>query len=295
MDIKKINILNYKCFDDIEIDNIKPINIIIGKNNIGKSSILDIIEGIYGTRKINDNTKIILKKEMDDSIISSVFQKHTSGGTIGGNHYEFGKKYISQDISFVRKSNSSNEIPDNFEKYNAHLPINQIDYWTRVAHGIKIEPRVTKRILAERNIFPENNDDSMSVDSNGNGITRIITNYLNRSKYDENLVKNELLQKLNLIMGDDAHFTEIVTQQIESSEGTKWEIYLREEGKGRIPLSESGSGLKTILMVLVYTILIPNVEHKKISQYIFLFEEMSLPISSCNEELFFSSINEVFL
>lgn len=274
MDIKKINILNYKCFDDIEIDNIKPINIIIGKNNIGKSSILDIIEGIYGTRTINDNTKIILKKEMDDSIISSVFQKHTSGGTIGGNHYEFGKKYIGQDISFVRKSNSSNEIPDNFEKYNAHLPINQIDYWTRVAHGIKIEPRVTKRILAERNIFPENNDDSMSVDSNGNGITRIITNYLNRSKYDENFVKNELLQKLNLIMGDDAHFTEIVTQQIESGEGTKWEIYLREEGKGRIPLSESGSGLKTILMVLVYTILIPNVEHKKISQYIFLFEEL---------------------
>lgn len=274
MDIKKINILNYKCFDDIEIDNIKPINIIIGKNNIGKSSILDIIEGIYGSRTINDNTKIILKKEMDDSIISRVFPKGTSGGTIGGNYYEFGKKYIGQDISFVRKSNSSNEIPDDFEKYNAHLPINQINHWTRVAHEIKIEPRITKRILAERNIFPENNDDSMSVDSNGNGITRIITNYLNRSKYDENLVKNELLQKLNLIMGDDAHFTEIVTQQIESSEGTKWEIYLREEGKGRIPLSESGSGLKTILMVLVYTILIPNVEHKKISQYIFLFEEL---------------------
>ena len=274
MDIKKIKILNYKCFNDIEIDNIKPINIIIGKNNIGKSSVLDIIEGIYGSRTISDNTKIILKKEMNEEIIKNIFHKGSYGGTIGGEHYEFGKKYIGQDISFVRKSNSSNEIPDDFEKYNAHLPINQIDYWTGAARGIKIEPKVTKRILAERNIFPENNDDSMSVDSNGNGITRIITNYLNRSKYDENLVKNELLQKLNLIMGDDASFTEIVTQQIESNEGTKWEIYLREEGKGRIPLSESGSGLKTILMVLVYTILIPNVEHKKISQYIFLFEEL---------------------
>ena len=220
------------------------------------------------------NTKVILKKEMDDSIISSVFQKSASGGTIGGNHYEFGKRFIGKDISFLRKPDSSNQIPDDFEKYNPDLPINQIDHWSRVAHGIKIVPKVTKRILAERNIFPENNDDNMSVDSNGNGITRIITNYLNRSKYDENLVKNDLLQKLNLIMGDDANFTEIVTQQIDSSEGTKWEIYLREEGKGRIPLSESGSGLKTILMVLVYTILIPNVEHKKISQYIFLFEEL---------------------
>ena len=274
MDVKKIDVLNYKCFTDIHIDNIKPINIIIGKNNIGKSSVLDIVEGIYGSRTINMNTKIILTKEMDEDVISRVFQKSTSGGTIGGNHYEFGKKYIGQDISFIRKSDSSNQIPDDFEKYNPHLTINQIDYWSRVAHSIKIDPKVTKRILAERNIFPEDNDDNMIVDSNGNGITRIITNFLNRSKYNENLVKNDLLQNLNKIMGDDANFTEIVTQQIDSAEGTKWEIYLREEGKGRIPLSESGSGLKTILMVLVFTILIPNVEHKKISQYIFLFEEL---------------------
>lgn len=274
MDVKKIDVLNYKCFTDIHIDNIKPINIIIGKNNIGKSSVLDIVEGIYGSRTINMNTKIILTKEMDEDVISSVFKKSTSGGTIGGNHYEFGKKYIGQDISFIRKSDSSNQIPDDFEKYNPHLTINQIDYWSRVVNSIKIDQKVTKRILAERNIFPEDNDDNMIVDSNGNGITRFITNFLNRSKYNENLVKNDLLQNLNKIMGDDANFTEIVTQQIDSAEGTKWEIYLREEGKGRIPLSESGSGLKTILMVIVFTILIPNVEHKKISQYIFLFEEL---------------------
>ncbi len=274
MDVKKIDVINYKCFSNIHIDNIKPINIIIGKNNIGKSSVLDIIEGIYGSRAININTKIILTKEMDEDVISRVFQKNTSGGTIGGNHYEFGKKYIGQDISFIRKPDSSNQIPDDFEKYNPNLTISQIDYWSRVARSIKIDSKVTKRISAERNIFPEDNDDNMIVDSNGNGITRIITNYLNRSKYNENLVKHDLLQNLNKIMGEDANFTEVVTQQIDSAEGTKWEIYLREEGKGRIPLSESGSGLKTILMVLVFTILIPNVDHKKISQYIFLFEEL---------------------
>ena len=274
MDVKKIDVINYKCFSNIHIDNIKPINIIIGKNNIGKSSVLDIIEGIYGSRAININTKIILTKEMDEDVISRVFQKNTSGGTIGGNHYEFGKKYIGQDISFIRKPDSSNQIPDDFEKYNPNLTISQIDYWSRVARLIKIDSKVTKRISAERNIFPEDNDDNMIVDSNGNGITRIITNYLNRSKYNENLVKHDLLQNLNKIMGEDANFTEVVTQQIDSAEGTKWEIYLREEGKGRIPISESGSGLKTILMVLVFTILIPNVEHKKISQYIFLFEEL---------------------
>ena len=32
-------------------------------------------------------------------------------------------------------------------------------------------------------------------------------------------------------MGDDANFTEIVTQQIKYNESTKWEIFLREEDK----------------------------------------------------------------
>lgn len=274
MDIKRINVSDYKCFGEICIENIKPINIIIGKNNIGKSSVLDVIEAIYGTRKIDLSTKILLTKEMDDGVISGVFHNNTTGGTIGGNHYDFGKKYIGQDFTFLRKSDSSNQIPDDFEKHNSHLPTAQIDYWSRVAHAIKIEPKITKRILAERNIFPESNDNNMDVDSNGNGVTRIITNFLNRSKYDENLVKIDLLGQLNKIMGDDATFTEIVTQQIDEGEGSKWEIYLREEGKGRIPLSQSGSGLKTILMVLVYTILMPNVEHKNISNYVFLFEEL---------------------
>ena len=62
----------------------------------------------------------------------------------------------------------------------------------------------------------------MSVDSNGNGITTIISNYLNKNEYEEDLVRHTLLDKLNEIMGDDANFTEIVTQQIKYNESTKW-------------------------------------------------------------------------
>ena len=274
MDINKINAENYKCFNKIEILNLRPINIIIGKNNIGKSSILDIIEMIYGTKTIDNNTKIYLTKVMDESLIRQVFRSDTSGGEISGNHFVFGKKYIGAPITFSRKNKDINDIPDDFKKYNNDLPPEQIRHWTDCAKQMKIDKKIPKRILAERNIFPEDNNSSMDVDSNGNGITRIITNYLNRTEYDENLVRRKLLTKLNQIMGEDAQFTEIVTQQIETPSGTRWEIFLREEGKGRVALSDSGSGLKTILMVLVFTILVPNVEKKKIENYIFLFEEL---------------------
>lgn len=273
MDYSRIIIEKYKCFNDIEISGIKNINIIVGKNNIGKSSILDVIEMIYGNRKIQ-NASILLTKEMDERLIKSVFSSSISGGDIPGNHYEFGKNYINHPLTFLRKKELLNDVSDNFSKYNEHLPTQQISYWSTCARSIKIIPKSIKRILAERNIFPEDNTDDMKLDSNGNGITKVITNYLNRSKYNENLVRKQFLNILNEIMGDDATFTEIVTQQIEMQGEIKWEIFLREEGKGRISLSNSGSGLKTILMVLVYTILVPDIEKKSISDYIFLFEEL---------------------
>lgn len=273
MDIEKIKVTDYKCFKSIELSNLKSINIIIGKNNIGKSSILDVIEMIYGSKSIGASEGIFLTKTMSDELIKEGFNPRYSGGSINGNHYEYGKQFIGKTITFKR-CNKKNQVVGDFELYNRDLPIEHISKWSAISERIDIQTKITKRVLAERNIFPENNDNNMNVDSNGNGVTRIITNFLNRSEYDENLVRDILLNKLNEIMGEDLTFTEITTQQIETESGTKWEIFLREEKKGRIALSDSGSGLKTILMVLVYTILIPNVENKSVDNYLFLFEEL---------------------
>ena len=103
-----------------------------------------------------------------------------------------------------------------------------------------------------------------------------------------------LLTKLNEIMGNDANFTEIITQQVEyNKDDIRWEVFLREEGKGRIALSKSGSGLKTILMVLVYTILIPNIEKKDINEYIFLFEELENNLHPSLERRLLRYIEEI--
>lgn len=273
MDIEKIQDNRLQSFQNVELGCLKPINIIIGKNNIGKSSILDILEMIYGSKTIGTKERIFLTKIISDDLVKSVFDPSIYNGSINGNHYEYGKQFIGKTITF-QKLNKKNQVVSDFELYNKELPIEHISKWSTISEKVKIEPKITKRILAERNIFPESNDNIMEVDSNGNGVTRIITNFLNRNQYDESLVRDKLLSKLNDIMGEDITFTEIITQQIDTESSTKWEIFLREEGKGRIALSNSGSGLKTILMVLVYTILIPSVEGKNISNYIFLFEEL---------------------
>ncbi len=53
-----IKIANYKCFDNpIGFNEIRPINVIIGKNNIGKSSLIDMIEFHYDMDKYCDECK----------------------------------------------------------------------------------------------------------------------------------------------------------------------------------------------------------------------------------------------
>ncbi|WP_241365346.1 AAA family ATPase [Klebsiella pneumoniae] len=40
--IKEISLKNFKCFNEIYLKQLKTLNIIAGKNNYGKTSILDM-------------------------------------------------------------------------------------------------------------------------------------------------------------------------------------------------------------------------------------------------------------
>lgn len=278
MDIRKIHIDGHKCFKSITLDDLKPINVIIGRNNIGKSSILDIIEMIYNVEQFaNKSVKIRLEKPITFEEISNTFRSGHSGGGIPGDHFEFGKKFFGKEFIFEIYANNNRIEKRSIGEVSTYNAIFQSQYrtsWNLLAQNMSYKKMNTKRVLAERNIFPEVESELMVVDGNGNGITTIINNFINKVEYDESFVRTKLLNKLNEIMGEDANFTEIVTQQVKSQDSTKWEIFLREEIKGRISLSNSGSGLKTILMVLVYTILIPVIEKSSLENYIFMFEEL---------------------
>ena len=307
LQFNKIIFENYKCFkDETIIQNIKPINIVIGKNNIGKSSLLDIIEIINNPEQLwnNRETKIYIEKNLSDQEIKKVFRSDTYGGGISArNHYEFGQKFIdenfrfqlvSENISYDNKKRFSTKNVSNLIEINSKFLEQYNRYWNDLATRIDYNIKTVKRIYAERNVNPEKETSSMQITGYGNGITSVINNYLNKAKYNENKIRKELLEKLNEIMGKDANFTEITTQQVEyDKDDIRWEIFLREENKGRIALSKSGSGLKTILMVLVYTILLPDIENKDLSEYIFLFEELENNLHPSLERRLLKYIEEI--
>lgn len=83
---------------------------------------------------------------------------------------------------------------------------------------------------------------------------------------------------LNEIFSSDGNFTEIkIGDHDETDNNSKqdqFEVYLGERNKGLVALSESGSGLKTVFLVLLNLIVVPDIESKSPSDYVYAFEEL---------------------
>jgi putative ATP-dependent endonuclease of the OLD family len=275
-----LKVKNYKCFGDAPqgFEVIKPINVLIGRNNSGKSSLLDLIEHATSPKKFEQSSKykgkdsaLILTKPLTEDEIKLVFRENARNDTIGS-FWDFGKKFIEKKITIEIASNGKKlflglESASDLDLRKAKKLIEEL--------GTRIDSPFAsfrfKKIRAERNIQPESSNPALNIQEDGRGATNIIERFINKNGLPRELVEDKLLDELNMIMAPDSKFKRIIVEQLEDN---LWEIFLEEEQKGLIALSKSGSGLKTILLVLIHILLIPYIDKISLSSYIFGFEEL---------------------
>jgi hypothetical protein len=134
--------------------------------------------------------------------------------------------------------------------------------------------KLVSRLHSERDIknevYQEINNFSLQLKGDGVGATNIISNFLNNAKLNRDIVRKNLLDALNQIFYPDSFFEEITVR----SSGNLWEVYLGEGEKGLIPLSKSGSGLKTVILALLNMLVIPEIKKANVGNHIFAFEEL---------------------
>lgn len=137
-----------------------------------------------------------------------------------------------------------------------------------------------RRLLADRDIHPERPDPSLALWPNGSGATNVIRRFIHTSdeRLSRALIQKTLLEALNKIFGSDGQFTEVQAKEHDlpingRPQGT-WEIYLGEKRKDLIPLSNSGSGLKTVILVLLNLLVCPKLADRRQSDCVFAFEEL---------------------
>lgn len=279
-----IRISNYKCFGDEECgyERILPINLIIGRNNSGKSSLIDLIDYAVKSKDLSllghkgARPKVIMSDVLSEDELRRVFsQGHSGGGIPGNDEWLFGKRWIGKRLTWEIMQTGNNFVaidpplglhsPQDYEQALAKIKKNRIsDY-------------IFRRLVADRDIKPENNspafltDPTLLIKIGGEGATNALQSFINRSSLPRELVEHTLLKDLNYVFAPDASFTRILVQQLDDE---RWEVYLEEGEKGRIPLSQSGSGLKTVLLVLIYLHLVPAIEKKDLKNYLFGFEEL---------------------
>lgn len=287
--VKSIAFSGYKSFDkenQFEIKMTPYVSVFIGKNNSGKSTCFDVIESVfepeYYIKNRSDFSKVAISFSLENENILDGFDKNTGGGDVPGAgwHYDYGKKFIGKTIyadlsstKISREIYASLELSDN--QPDLELPYGKSE-WERVVRGVENYgyDYEFRRINADRDITFESNSPYDTLEYDGRGATNIIRRFINNSQYDEKLVEELLLQELNLIMAPDSKFHNIRVQEIEINGQTQWEIFLEEINGKRFALSKSGSGLKTIILMLINLHIIPHTKKYKGKKIIYAFEEL---------------------
>jgi len=275
-----LKIRNYKCFGDEfqGFDAIMPINVIIGRNNCGKSTLLELVQyaiSAFDPKPFshkNRQPEVLLEAPLSVEEVEKVFKPGSQGNgiPIGVDHWTVGTRCVGKKLAILLPS--AQKADRTFVRTEADLPLYAKPFEGQLAHRLTnpFSSRVFRRLRAERDIRLEGDNDS-DLQENGSGATSVVQRFINKAWLPSELVEQTLLQELNKIMEPDASFTNIVVQQHENS---AWEVYLEEREKGRIALSKSGSGLQTVLLVLILLYLIPHRDKRELRDYVFAFEEL---------------------
>ena len=284
-----MKIANFKNIGNkyIGFERLTKLNVLIGQNNIGKSTLLEMLDFLFEMRtNYNRNflTEITIPPmeftvEVDKNLLMTFLGKNKSSSDVG-NHYEYVSSFIDRKIKYrannrnleaisyvaldddepvmLKNTTRGLELLNNFVSYCLNELINQ--------HNLI-------KLYADRNLIPEIHDDNLIVESDGRGGTNLIRHYLHNSHSDHRLVEVTLLEALNEIIGPQDSFSRIMCQEQRRNGEIYWEVLL-ENKNGKIALSNSGSGLRTILLVLIKLFLEPKANGFGKQKNIYIFEEL---------------------
>src|SRR5437762_5225731 len=85
-----VSFRGHRCFkkDWNGFDSIRPINVIIGRNNTGKSHLLDLAGALCEGKLDGRGWRYLCRGVLDESSLKRVFRENTSEGNLRGNHWQ---------------------------------------------------------------------------------------------------------------------------------------------------------------------------------------------------------------
>jgi len=260
---KKINISNFRGIENLEIDDLKTINLLLGKNNCGKTSILEAIYLITGisipslSMNIN-NFRNLIHSEIDDfrfiyrnldfdniiNINTVDIKNNIRELIITPDFFDKKKNIIQSDDEKIKSNNLSIDTLTETKKVNGlkyQFKINNEKYESKIK--LEYTNNILNPINFQQTIPKEYKED-------------IIGNYLLPNLSNINLDK--IIEKIFINKDEDKIISalKVIDQDITNIKlGTNGMIYIDLLGINKLlPINIMGDGIRKILTLLAYII-----------------------------------------
>jgi putative ATP-dependent endonuclease of the OLD family len=221
MEISRLKFQNEGCFKKSfnGFEAVRPINIIIGRNNTGKSQLLELVKVMCEGLKQDALKSMEFECEgiLDVTSLRRHFLENHSGGALPGSHWhDNGMHFVDVPIVWNcgRGATTRNvRFPPGYRHPRAQLE-NVLDE-RRVAvltsildqASTPLQGRKFRHLLADRDIRAEVSTADLKLDSDGAGATNVIRKFITRRLLPRVIFHVELLSALNDILGTDGSFT----------------------------------------------------------------------------------------
>jgi len=183
MHITELSFSDYKCFrpNYTRILDGKLITLIIGRNNSGKTQYLDIIKQLCEPTPFKAEVKYLVKGTLTEPELKAVFDKSISGGPYQGNHWEDnGRKLIDATVECT-------VLGDGQIQGTQITPSSKFELRDSLIHAVegmvassrhRYFDKTFVKLLADRDIRPEQESATAAIEPDGAGATNIIRRYL---------------------------------------------------------------------------------------------------------------------
>ncbi len=268
--IKEYSIENYKGFQNLNIPNLTKINLFGGKNNVGKTSLLESIFTFYDRFNPDVLLKQLLWRGAVLAAISNDTQHELWQSTF--NNFDIKKKIKLSSID-TKKLNEKVEIQidENFvipvssnELQKINKDFNTSTTQTKSRYALHITASINNKSKQDSHVYLVNNNMQMYVKFLDNSNRKIVT-FLSpktQSPLSESLRFGELIKK-----GKENILVEILKEMIEPRLKSIYPIPISENQillhadiglSSKIPLNYLGDGMFRILSYLAAILNSPN-------------------------------------
>lgn len=256
--INSIKVKSFRGIKDLMISNCKRINFILGNNNNGKTSLLEVITLLNGRGK-EDLQYLILKRHgrIENKDLIYLFNRDTKEINVEfqlkKEKFKVFSNYEINKVLFNEEQLSNKENIKELQRIFPNIPFINLFFKGKEATYFNVNYNVNDE---EKNFILTDVNSLLNVKKETNFVSNIYylspyEHYLNSKQNVSDLLKSEIFKPifLNLLKNFDENIEDVAYLESKSPFKNTFDLYVKCKGRDAEPISIYGDGIKKAIVI----------------------------------------------